>query len=121
MAMSPPVYAILSGDAAVTALVPAARIKGQSYAGESPIAPYITWQIISGGPENYLADRPGMDVFRVQIDIWAVSAASAKAIAALVRDALEPHAYCLNIFADDYEPDTKLYRYGYDWNFHTLR
>lgn len=121
MAMVPPVYALLSADAAVTALVPASRIRGQGYAGETPVAPYITWQTVSGVPANYIAGRPGIDAFRVQIDIWANDATSAKQIATAVRDALELNAHCVSIMGESFEADTKLFRYSYDWAFHTPR
>lgn len=116
MAMVPPVYRILSGDVAVTALV-ADRISGQGYGGETPVAPYITWNVVSGMPQNYLADRPGVDDFRAQVDIWAQDAATAKQVAEAARDALEPHAYCVGVVADEYDPETQLYRYGFDWRF----
>ena len=121
MAMVPPVFSILAAAPAVTALVPSSRIRGQGYAGESPVAPYITWQLVDGLPENYLGSRPGIDTFRVQIDCWANDAAQSKAIAAAVRDALEPHGLCVAIFGDDYDAETKLYRYGFDWSLLTPR
>lgn len=121
MAMTPPVYEILSASAAVTALVPASRIRGQGYGGETPFAPYITWQLVSGLPENYVGNRPGIDSFRVQIDCWSKSAAQSKAIAAAVRDALETGAVCVAIFGDDYDDEVELYRYGFDWAFYTQR
>ena len=121
MAMVPPVFALLSASAAVTALVPAVRIMGQGYGGESPVLPYITWQTISGLPGSYVEGRPGIDSFRAQIDVWSSTAAQAKQIAALVRDALELEAQCVGILGDDYEPDTKLHRYSFDWAFQTSR
>lgn len=121
MAMVPPVYALLSADAAVTALVPAVRIRGQGYAGETPTRPYITHQTISGNPANYIAGRPGIDAFRAQIDVWADTAAEAKTIAEAVRDALELDAHCVAIMGDDYEPEAKLHRYSFDWSFQTPR
>lgn len=121
MAMVPPVYELLSADAAVTALVPASRIRGQGYAGEAPVTPYITHQTISGNPANYIAGRPGMDAFRSQIDVWADTAAQAKQIAEAVRDALELNAQCVAIMGDDYEPDTRLHRYSFDFQFWTPR
>lgn len=117
MALVPPVYEILSASGAVTALVPATRIRGQGYAGETPVAPYITWQVVSGQPENYTGNRPGIDQHRVQVDCWAATAAQSKQIAAAVRDALEPHAQCVAVFGDDYDTEAKLYRFGADWSF----
>ena len=119
--MTPPVFQLLSGAAAVVALVPASRIRGQGYAGETPVAPYITWQIVDGLPENYTGNRPGMDTFRVQVDCWSTTAAGAKQVAEACRDALEPHAQCVAIFGDDYDSEAGLYRYGFDWSFRTRR
>lgn len=120
MPMVPPVYALLSASAAVTALVPAARIHGQGYAGESPAAPYITWLMVSGMPHNYMADRPGIDAFRAQVDCWAPTAAEAKQIAEAVRNALELDAQCVSMF-EDFDPETKLFRFSSDWAFQTRR
>lgn len=119
--MGPPVFQILSGSPAVVALVPASRIRGQGYAGETPATPYITWQIVDGIPANYTGNRPGLDQWRVQIDCWSATAAQSKQIAAAVRDALEPHAQCVAIFGDDYDTDAKLYRFGFDWSFQHRR
>lgn len=119
MAMTAPVYALLSGDAAVTALV-ADRIHAQGYAGDAPQAPYITWQLVSGVPEGYVAGRPGVDRFRVQVDAWAADAATAQAVAAAIRDALELSASCVGVI-EERDAETGLYRYSGDWAFLTGR
>jgi hypothetical protein len=121
MAIVPPVFEILSATAAVTALVPAIRIRGQGYAGETPVAPYITWQVVSGLPENYTSNRPGIDQHRVQVDCWATTAAQSRAIATAVRNALEPHGQCVAVFGDDYDTEARLYRFGFDWSIWSNR
>lgn len=115
MAFIPPVYALLSGAAAVTTLV-ADRIHAQGYAGDSPQAPYITWQIVTGTPGNYVSGRPGTDDVRVQVDAWAKDPATAQAIGAAVAAALELAAQGVSFF-DDYDSDAALYRFGSDWRF----
>lgn len=115
MAMTAPVYALLSADAAVTALV-AGRIHAQGYAGDNPQAPYVTWQLVSGVPGVYLASRPGYDSFRAQIDCWAADAATAQLIAAAVRDALETAASCVGVM-EERDAETGLFRYSGDWMF----
>ncbi|MEF2147791.1 DUF3168 domain-containing protein [Aquilutibacter rugosus] len=119
--MIPPIHQILSADAAVTALVPPLRIRGQGYAGDQPAAPYITWQLVGGLPHNYVGERPGADAYRVQIDVYSKSASQCREIAAKVRDAMEPHGACTSLNGDDFEADTQLYRYSADWSLHIVR
>lgn len=120
MAMTAPVYPLLSTAPAVLALVPASRIHAQGHAGNTPTAPYITWTLVSGVPGNYVAGRPGFDTYRVQVDCWAADAAQAQAVAAAVRDTLELHAQGAGAF-EERDAETGLYRYALDFRFVTGR
>lgn len=122
MAMTAPVFEILSATPAVTALVPATRIRGSGYGGEAPTVPYITHQTISGVPESYVGNRPGIDRHRAQIDCWASSASQAKAIAAACQYALEVHG-TTELMIDDVEVinGSPLYRIGIDFTAYTRR
>jgi len=121
MAMESPAYALLAAYAPLTALVPAARIRKSGYAGESPVAPYITIQEIGGVPGNYIADRPGMDSFRPTIKVIAETEAQAKAIGAHVLAALELHGNCLLFDGPEFEAETRLFVWFADFRFHASR
>jgi hypothetical protein len=121
MAMESPAWTLLAAYAPLVALVPAARIRKSGYAGESPVAPYITIQEIGGAPQNYVAERPGIDSFRPTIKVVAVTEASAKTIAAHVRDALELRGYCELFIGPEFEVESKLFICILDWRFYVSR
>lgn len=117
MALESPAWSLLSAYAPLVALVPAARIRKSGYAGESPVAPYITIQEIGGAPSNYVAGRPGIDSFRPSIKVVAATEAAAKTIAGHVRDALELAGYCELFDGPEFEVETKLFLHFQDWRF----
>lgn len=118
--MTPDVFALLNVPA-VTALVPSARIRGQGFAGDNPVAPYITWQGVGGEAETYIADPTRLYRTRVQIDCWAKTMDDALAIAAAVHDALDDHGQPAMAPIEDYDQDARLYRVLQDWHLHATR
>lgn len=122
--MMPPVFDALSVSAAVKAKIgtpPSMRLYPFGEADQNTIKPYVTWQLITGIPENYLGQLPDSDSFRVQLDVWAATQASANETALAVRDAIEPHAYMLNSGGTTRDPETRNYRYMLDVEFQTPR
>jgi hypothetical protein len=116
----PPVYDLLTADAGVMALLPAGEIKAIFAGGVAPdgtLPPYITWQVIAGQPENYLAERPDMDFFRVQLNFWAESRTPAKALYEAGVAALEEAAHQVSFNADERDPETLFWRRSADFNF----
>jgi len=119
--MSVPVFALLSASSSVTTLIGTDPVRafpsGRMTQGQ-PV-PAVTWQVISGQPESYLAERAGMDYFRVQVDCWANTNAGANELAVAVREALEDGANnVLESFnPDDYEPETERHRVSFDFSF----
>lgn len=118
--MIPPVYALLSGDAAVSAIV-ADRIYRHSHAPQDVAKPYISWYVAGGHAENYLAGRPGIDQELVQIDCWSTTAQECKALMLATVKALELHGHQSGMPQDDFENDTQLYRYMLQFYFWTPR
>lgn len=61
--MYPPVAATLIASAAAKALIGSnpVRVYAAGEAPQPPTLPYVTWQTISGIPENYLGAAPDMD------------------------------------------------------------
>ncbi|MOA50762.1 hypothetical protein D3C78_1738290 [compost metagenome] len=92
--------------------------------GEAPQdvqKPYAVWQTIGGAPESYLGDRPDIDQFSLQIDIYAASATAARSAAMSLRDAIEPNAYVTRWGGESRDPETKNYRVSFDVDWWTPR
>lgn len=117
--MLPPIYNTLRNSSAVLALV-GSRIYRHGNAPQGVIAPYITWTLITGTPENHLSGTPPVDRQTVQIDCWADADTGDKGVEALataVRDALEPSAHMTGQPVDQRETETRLWRIAlqFDW------
>jgi hypothetical protein len=83
--------------------------------------PYLTWQTITGQPQNYLDDVPDIDQTRVQMDIWAATGDAAETLAQSVRDALETKGYMISFGTTDQDPATNAFRFSMDFDFWTPR
>lgn len=121
--MQPPIFATCAADASVTALLGTAPTRLYPFA-EAPQAvslPYAVWQNIGGSPENYLGDRPDMDDYSLQVDVYAVSVTSAIAVATALRDAIEPVAYIERWGEQTTEKDTGYRRVSFDVSWHVPR
>lgn len=86
-------------------------------AEQGTAAPYLTWQRVGSSPVTSLAGSSGLDQVRLQVDAWHTSRLGARALAAAVRTAMEAQAFkaLLVSDADDYEPETRLYRVVLDF------
>lgn len=122
--MLPKIYPLLVADAAVAALV-GTRIYRHGTAPQGVVAPYITWFVVSGIPENELSDLPRIDRYQVQIDCWSSNTGAGDAqveeVAQAVRDALEPHAHMVAIVANGQDFETQRLRLGLSFDFWTAR
>lgn len=110
--MLPSVFQILKASTAVKAIVGSAspRIYRFSTAPEDVVAPYVTWFLIVGTPENNLSDPPPLDRMAVQIDCWHQTDAGCDSLATAVRDAMELVCHMTGVVVNNRDPDTKLYR-----------
>lgn len=109
--MLPPIFAWLKASSAVTALIgtmPKAYRHGE--APQNTVAPYVTWQIVSGTPHNELSSVPIGDRYSVQVDCFHTSDSGIETLAKAVRDAIEPHAHLVSIPINNRDFETKLYR-----------
>lgn len=111
--MIPPVYQTLSAVSAIVAIV-GTRIFGSGSATEGETRPYIVWQIASAAPENNLSTTPEFDDQRVQIDCYAINEKACRELAQLVRNAIEAQVNIVLGPWNDYEPDTKLFKWSMD-------
>lgn len=92
---------------------------GEHY--DNPVYPYVVWQNISGEPENYLGNRPDIDSFSIQIDVYADTATSAISVAKAVRDAVEGQAYITRWGVQGMDSETRKYRYSFDIDWYVKR
>lgn len=121
--MLPVILPLLSADPEVTAIIGSnpVRFYPHGRADQNTPAPYATWFVVSGIPENQLDEVPRVDRFSVQIDCWSDNtgdgAAEVKELATAIRDALEPHAHMTAIAVDGVDPDTKRNRLGLQFTF----
>lgn len=114
--MFAPINAVCARDAGVTALLGTTPLRLYSF-GDAPdkvVKPYAVWQVIGGEPENYLAGRPDIDGYALQVDVYATTGQSARAVAKAIRDAIELHACIIRWGGDGRDPATKNYRYSFD-------
>ena len=120
--MNPPVYQALN-IGAVTALV-GSRIYPNGHAPQGVQRPYITWQIVGGGPLNNLSDDPDMDDSRVRVWVYSeetAGSAAAKALALTVRNALEAETHVTFGPVSEFDSEAKLFVWIMDAEFWTPR
>ncbi len=119
--MYAPIFTTLKAAAAVTALLQepgkALRVYPAGEAEQGVVKPYLTYQQVSGTPENYLGQVPDVDSFGDQIDIYGDTLDSVIDVGKAVRDAVEKVAYITAWFGTNKETDTNLYRLSFqvDW------
>ena len=122
--MLPLVFPLLRNAAAVAAIV-GARIYRHGTAPQNVVAPYVTWFIVAGAPENALDEVPRIDRNTVQVDCWSdnsgTGSAGVEALAKAVRDAIEPTNHMAAIVADGRDFETQRYRIGMQFDFWTDR
>lgn len=118
--MIPPVFALLTAASPVTDIVDE-RIYRHAHAPQDALKPYITWSVVGGHAENYLAQRPGIDQELVQIDCWSTTAQECKTLMLAVVAALELDGHQQGMPQDDFEQDTQLYRVMLQFHFWTPR
>ncbi|UDU80095.1 DUF3168 domain-containing protein [Pseudomonas sp. HN2-3] len=121
--MTPPIVKACLQSSAVTALLGAGtdmRLYSFGEAEQGVAKPYAVWQVISGSPENYLAGRPDLDSVTLQVDVYATTGDSARAVRDAIRDAVELDAYITRWGDEGRDPETKNYRASFDvdWMVH---
>lgn len=121
--MFPPIFQVAAADPGVTALLGTAPVRLWPF-GEAPegtALPYAVWQLVAGSPENYLAGRPDMDGFSLQIDVYAATGSSARAVGKALRDAIELNAYIVRWGGESRDNETNRYRLSFDVDWLTPR
>jgi hypothetical protein len=114
--MYAPIFAVCAADAGVKALLGAAPTRLYPF-GEAPegvTKPYAVWQLVTGRPENYLAGRPDMDGYTLQVDVYGTTAASVRAVTTAISTATELKACVMRWGGETKDTETKLYRSSFD-------
>lgn len=113
---SAPIFAVCAADAGVTSLlgVSPTRLYPFGEAPEGVAKPYAVWQLVTGSPENYLAGRPDLDGYTLQVDVYGATAASARAVMAAISTAIELKAYVVRWGGESKDAETKLFRSSFD-------
>lgn len=121
--MYPPIFQLAVGDAAVRAALgeTPTRFFPFGLAHEGVGFPYAVWQVVGGSPENYLTNRPNIDNFLIQVDVYGPDVDAVRAAAKALRDALEDHAYVTSWRGESRDFETRLYRSSFDMSFFTNR
>lgn len=121
--MYPDIFAIAAASTAVqTALgTEPTRFWPAGRAPQDETRPYATHQLVYGAPENTLSCVPLSDSFGVQVDAYAKTVSDARAVAAALRGAVEPHGYVVAWNGEDWEAATGLYRVSFTVEFITDR
>lgn len=104
---SPPVTALLGTGAAI-------RLYSFGEADQGVAKPYAVWQVIVGNPENYLAGRPDVDGFTLQVDIYGATGTSVRNVRDAIRDAIELQSNITRWGGESRDPTTKNYRTSFD-------
>lgn len=121
--MTPPIVQACLNSPTVTALLGVGtgmRLYSFGEAEQGVAKPYAVWQIVNGTPENYLAGRPDLDGFTLQVDVYATTGDSARKVRDAIRDAVELEAYVTRWGVEGRDPETKNYRASFDvdWKVH---
>ena len=114
--MYPPIFATCKAAGAVTALIGTSPVRLYPF-GEAPqgvAKPYAVWQTIGGAPENYIDCAPDIDSMTLQVDIYSTTAASCRAVAVAIRDAIEPVAHITSWRGESRDDETNHYRSSFD-------
>ena len=118
--MHPPLHTVCAADTSVQALLGGAgllRLYPFGEARQQDVYPYAVWQIVGGQPENYLSGAPDTDSFTTQIDVYAKTWSSARAVADALQAAIEGSAYVTAYNGEMRDPETKSFRVSFtvDW------
>ncbi len=119
--MHPPIHVVCAADTSVQSLLSGPggllRLYPFGEARQQDVYPYAVWQIVTGQPENYLGQRPDADSFSTQVDVYAKTWSSARAVGDALQAAVEGVAHVSSYNGEMRDPETKSYRVSFtvDW------
>lgn len=114
--MYPPIFKYAAASDQVKAILGQnpTRIYMFGQAPQNVAYPYAVWQVSSGSPENYITNTPDIDLFGIQVDVYAKEAIQARNCAVALRDALEPYAHIVSWRGETRDTETASYRSSFD-------
>jgi len=114
--MFPNIFQVAVADESVTALLGAlpTRFYHSGKSEQGGALPYATWQVVAGSPENYIDSAPDIDMYSIQIDVWANSLRSARNVAEALRDAFEGRAHITSWRGESTDETTNHHNYSFD-------
>jgi hypothetical protein len=121
--MNPPIFTWLSADSEVNSLLyrdGLLRVWEDEIPQEAQpqdAYPAVRWFLVSGQPENYIGQKPGIDSGRFQVDVFAKTQADRDAIYNAVQNVLEDHGHEVNFNGAGQDPDTRQYFKSSDYVF----
>lgn len=110
--MLPAIFPWMRDSSSVTDLIGTDPVRCYRHgsAPQAVEAPYLTWYVVLGLPENDLSDTPPVDSFDVDINCWSDDPAQVETLGTAVRDAAERHADMTGIDGPRRDPETMRYR-----------
>ena len=120
--MTAPIFELLNASDEVKSFLQTGnKLRAYEFglAPDAPQKPYLVWQDISGVPQNHLDCPANTDHITIQIDIYTLEPLQLRNIREAVRKALELDNSCTvtSLRGNEREPETKLYRTGFDSNW----
>ena len=120
--MTAPIFELLNASDEVKSFLQTGnKLRAYEFglAEDKPKPPYLVWQDISGIPQNHLDCPANTDHLTIQIDIYTTDPMQLSLIKEAVRKALEVDNSCTvtSLRGNEREPETKLYRTGFDSNW----
>ena len=120
--MTAPIFVLLeASDEVKSFLQTGNKLRAYEFglAPDAPVKPYLVWQDISGDPQNHLDCPANTDHVVIQIDIYTLVPDQLRLIREAARKALELDNSCMvtSLRGNEREPETKLYRTGFDSNW----
>ena len=117
--MTAPIFEVVAADAGVQAVLGTNPVRFYPFgsAPQNSQLAYAVWQVVGGSPENYLAGRPDVDNFTLQVDAYGDDALVTRGVVEALRDAIELHANITLWLGESQDPATKRWRSSFrlDW------
>lgn len=112
----PPIFQVAAADFEVTSLLGDSPVRLYPFglAPDKLVDTYAVWQVVRGSPDNYLAGRPDVEAYGLQVDVYSASAALARAAGHAIEYAVELSARVTRYNGESRETETELYRYSFD-------
>jgi len=97
------------------------RIYKHGDAPQSPVPPYAVWYVLNDDPSVNLSSAPGSDRLSIHMDLYHTTDKGIGELAEAVRDMIETVGTITGMPIDTREPDTRLYRMAWQFDYWLMR